>query len=298
MKASYNHKRFFADGSMPDVPKCAPTGRLDARRNSWDHSTVTPTSPDFELRIARTEAERHAAQRLRYEVFVTELGGDGAMVDHRQRLERDLYDAFNDHLILLDRVRGPTLQDRIVGAYRLLRAEQAAAAGQFYSEDEYDLRPLRRSGRSLLELGRSCVHHDYRGGMAMHHLWLGLGAYVRRYGIEIMFGVASFHGREIAPIAAPLSLLHARHLAPPHLRVRAREDAFQRMDLIPPEKIDRAAAMRQVPALIKGYLRLGGFVGDGAFIDHAFNTVDVCLVMDTALLNERRAAIYDAQVAR
>ena len=248
--------------------------------------------PQFRTVLASSDAERRAAQRLRYRVFVEELGGDGALVDHDARLERDAFDPYFDHLLLLDEARRGDIYDRTVGVYRLLRDEQAAQAGQFYSEDEYDLSVLRDSGRRLLELGRSCLDADYRGGAAMFHLWNGLAEYVAGHGIEVLFGVASFHGTDVDALAQPLSLLHARHLAPEPLRVCAQPSHFQRMDLVPPDRIDRRAAMLQVPALIKAYLRLGGFVGDGAFVDHDFNTTDVCLVMDTDRLNATQKAIY------
>ena len=239
----------------------------------------------FDVRLAGSEDEIAAAQRLRYDVFVEELGGDGPLVDHENRLERDRFDPYFDHLIATDTNRG-----EVVGVYRLLRDDQAARAGQFYSEDEYDLSPLRNSGRRLMELGRSCLHPDYRGGPAMFLLWQGLADYVRQHGIEVLFGVASFHGTDPQALAAPLSLLHHRHLAPPELRVRSR--AFQPMDLVPEADLDRRAAMLEVPALIKGYLRLGGFVGEGAYVDHDFNTTDICLVMDSARLNARQAGLY------
>lgn len=245
------------------------------------------TGPGFTVKIAETDEELRAAQALRYEVFVRELGGSGAMVDHDAGLERDRFDPFFDHLIVTDNRTG-----RVVGVYRLLRDDQARAAGQFYSEDEYDLSRLRQSGRRLLELGRSCLHRDYRGGMALYHLWTGLSDYVEAHGIEILFGVASFHGTNIAALAQPLSLLHHQHLAPPALRVRAQPAFFRRMDLIAPEMIDRRRAMLEIPALIKAYLRMGGYVGEGAYIDHAFNTVDVCLILDTAHLNERQRRLY------
>jgi len=124
----------------------------------------------------------------------------------------------------------------------------------------------------------------------MMHLWAALADYVAEHGIEILFGTASFHGTDVRRIAEPLSLLHHRHLAPEPLRVRSRR--FQRMDLIPEPEIDRRAAMRDVPALIKGYLRLGGMVGEGAFVDHDFNTTDICLIMDTARLNAKAAGVY------
>lgn len=244
----------------------------------------------FELRLAATGADLRAAQRLRYEVFVAELGGDGPMVDHEARLEADRFDAHFDHLLLLDRRRPET--DQVIGVYRVMQASGAAAAGQFYSEGEYDLAPLRASGRRLLELGRSCVHRDYRGGTAMMHLWAGLADYIAAHEIEVMFGVASFHGLDPAPLAGPLSLLHHRHLAPPDIRPIARREGYQRMDLIAEADLDRPAAIRATPALIKAYLRLGGFVGQGAYIDRAFNCIDVCLVMDVALIPEKHRAIY------
>lgn len=250
------------------------------------------TGPDstqrgFAVRLARTGADLRAAQALRYDVFVRELGGAGPMVDHTAGLERDRFDPFFDHMLVTDTATGA-----VVGVYRLMREDQARAAGQFYSEEEYDLARLRRSGRRLLELGRSCVHRDYRGGPAMFHLWNGLADYVRDHGIEVLFGVASFHGTDIAALAPPLSLLHHNHMAPPDLRVCARAGQFQRMDLIPAADLDRRAAMVQVPALIKAYLRLGGAVGEGAWIDRAFNTVDVCLVLDTEKLTARQRRIY------
>ncbi|UWQ85239.1 GNAT family N-acetyltransferase [Leisingera caerulea] len=241
--------------------------------------------PEFSVKIAATEEELRAAQALRYDVFVRELGGGGAMVDHDAGLEQDRFDPFFDHMLVTDTAKG-----MVVGVYRLLRDDQAAKAGQFYSEDEYDLSVLKASGRRLLELGRSCLHPDYRGGMAMFHLWSGLAQYVEKHGIEVLFGVASFHGTEPQQLASPLAMLHHKHLAPPELRVRSK--SFQPMDLVAKADLDRKRAMLEIPALIKAYLRLGGFVGEGAYIDHAFNTTDVCLILDTARMNERQRKIY------
>lgn len=245
--------------------------------------------PKFELRLAAGEADIRVAQRLRYEVFVEELGGDGALVDHDARLERDAFDAHYDHLLLIDKARPGA---PAVGVYRLMRDDMVHRVGQFYSESEYDLGVLKASGRRLLELGRSCVQADYRGGAALMHLWRGLLAYVERHRIEVLFGVASFHGIDPAPLAQPLALLHHRYLAPPELRVRALPEHFQPMDLIPDADIDRVAAMRAVPALIKAYLRLGGYVGEGAFIDAPFNTTDVCVVVDIAKVPDKARAMY------
>lgn len=256
---------------------------------------MTGHSPDFEVRLAASEADKVAGQRLRYEVFVEELGGDGPLVDHAARLERDEYDALYDHLLLFDKAAPGA---PAVGVYRLMRSDALAPGESFYSEAEYDLGVLKASGRRLLELGRSCVHPDYRGGGALMALWRGLLGYVEDHGIEVMFGVASFHGTDPLALAAPLSLLHSRHLAPEDVRVRARPEHFQRMDLMPEAGIDRVAAMRAVPALIKSYLRLGGYVGEGAFIDTAFNTIDVCIVVDIGEVPEKMRALYGGGARR
>ncbi|GAB5439094.1 L-ornithine N(alpha)-acyltransferase [Falsiruegeria mediterranea] len=248
------------------------------------------TGPTFTVKIAKTADELLAAQRLRYDVFVRELGGGGEMVDHDRGLEQDRFDPFFDHMLVSDDTTG-----EVVGVYRLLRSEQARALGQFYSEDEYDLSVLKNSGRKLLELGRSCLHPDYRGGMAMFHLWNGLAAYVAEHEVEVLFGVASFHGTDVDALAQPLSMLHHNHLAPEDLRVRTQPQHFVDMNRVAPEGLDRRKAMLEVPALIKAYLRLGGFVGEGAYIDHTFNTTDVCLILDTARMNEKQRRLYTGE---
>lgn len=247
--------------------------------------------PQFDVIFARSAEDLRAAQALRYEVFVEELGGDGTMVDHARRLEIDAFDAHSSHLLLLDRARAGGVERQVVGAYRLLDENGAARAGGFYSAREYDLSALLSSKRKLLELGRSCLHKDYRGGSAMHHLWTALGGYIAAQKTQVLFGVASFHGTDMSRLAAPLSLLHHRHLAPVDLRPIAKPP-FAEMDQIAPEMLDRKAAMVQVPSLIKAYLRLGGCVGQGAYLDHSFNTTDVCLVLDVAQMSEKQRRIY------
>lgn len=253
---------------------------------------MTAEDSPYLVRIATTPQDLTAAQRLRYEVFVAELGGDGPLVDHAARLERDELDPWFDHLVLVDRRVDPASLAHVIGAYRVLPGDRRAQTGRFYSESEYDLGPLLASGRRLLELGRSCVHADHRGGTAMFHLWNGLAEYVLERGIEVLFGVASFHGTDPVALAGPLSWLYHHHLAPPGMRVRALPPDRLEMDLIPAAQLDRKTAMAAIPALIKAYLRLGGFVGDGAWVDRPFNTTDVCLVMDTGQMSARHRDFY------
>ncbi|MEM8788717.1 MAG: GNAT family N-acyltransferase [Pseudomonadota bacterium] len=253
----------------------------------------------YEIRLAATEEDRQAAQRLRYAVFVEEMGAAAADADHTRRLERDAFDIHFDHLIMIDRKAAPADPlDRVVGVYRLLPGARAAAAGGFYSASEYDLAPLMRYGPRAVELGRSCLAAPYRGTVAMHLMWNALAEYVLARDIQILFGVASFPGTDPARIAHGLSFLHHTYLAPPDLRVRARPAGFAAMDRLPVAQVDRLAALGQIPALIKGYLRLGGFVGEGAWIDRNFNTIDVCLLMDTGrMVRKYRDAFVERAAA-
>ncbi len=250
----------------------------------------------FTVRLAECEDDVAAAQRLRYRIFVEEMGAVPSAENAAERRERDRFDPHFEHLLLIDNESDdPEIERGVVGVYRLLRGARAKAGIGFYGAGEYDLTLLENHPRQTLELGRSCVDANHRGGAGMHLLWAGLGQYVGEHDIAIMFGVASFHGADPAPLAQALSYLHHNHLAPPDLRVTAIADNRERMNILAPERIDKTEAMRQIPALIKAYIRLGGFVGDGAYIDHDFNTVDVCLLMDTARMVSRYRKFYTRQ---
>ena len=246
----------------------------------------------YTVRLATDAADIGAALRLRYAVFVEELGASGPGVDHGARIEQDAFDAAFDHLVLIDTAADPQAGNHVVGVYRLLTCERMTQIGRFYSESEFDLSPLKASGRRLLELGRSCIHADHRGGTGMFLLWNALARFVIEREIEILFGAASFPGTDLAALAGPLSLLHHAHLAPEALRVRAQGAGAARPKVLPEAALDRRAALRATPALIKAYLRLGGFVGEGVYVDHAFNTTDVCLVMDTAQMSDKHKEFY------
>ena len=254
--------------------------------------TAKQSEDRYEARLAICEADIASALRLRYRVFVEELGADGPGVDHAARTEQDEFDTVFDHLVLIDRTVDPEQGDHVVGVYRLLPCDRMQQIGRFYSESEFDLTLLKASGRKLLELGRSCIHADHRGGTGMLQLWNALARYVLERDIAIMFGAASFPGTDLGRLAAPLSLLHHAHLAPPSLRVRAHGGGLAQAHLLPADQIDRRAALAATPALIKAYLRLGGFVGEGVYVDHAFNTTDVCLVMDTNQMSQKHRDFY------
>jgi putative hemolysin len=235
------------------------------------------------LRIARTPEELEAAQALRYRVFYREMGAQpdaGAAATGR---DSDRYDAVADHLLVVDHDLGDGA-DAVVGTYRLIRREAADSIGRFYSADEYDITLIERFPGHVLELGRSCVDAAYRGRAAMQLLWRGIAAYVFTHNIDLMFGCASLPGTDVQALAAELTYLHANHLAPEDIRLRALPHRYVDMRRMDPNEIDARQVLVSLPPLIKGYLRLGGFVGDGAVVDHQFNTTDVAIVVQTDLV--------------
>ncbi len=232
----------------------------------------------LEVRLASSEAEVDAVQALRYRVFYEEMNAVPSAEAAARRRDFDRWDAICDHLLVIDRKRGPG-KDPVVGAYRLLRRSQAEANGRFYTAGEYDIANLGAVEGEILELGRSCVDGAYRNRSTIQLLLRGIGAYVRRHDIVLMFGCASLPGVEPRDIALPLSWLYHNRLAPPELRPRALPGRYVSMNLMAPDTIDRRAALADLPPLIKGYLRAGCFVGDGAVIDHQFHTIDVCIVL-------------------
>jgi L-ornithine Nalpha-acyltransferase len=239
----------------------------------------------LEIRLARSSDEVDAAQALRYRVFYEEMGARPTAQVAAERRDRDAFDARCDHLLILDQRRPES--DSVVGTYRLLRRSVAERHGGFYTAGEFDIAPLLAVPGEILELGRSCVDTAYRSKAVMQLLWKGISDYVFHYNIEIMFGCASFPGTDPAEHATPLSYLFHRHMAPPEFRPRAIASRYVKMDILPLAGIDERRALASLPPLIKGYLRLGGFVGDGAVIDHQFGTIDVSVIVVTERVSDK-----------
>jgi putative hemolysin len=246
------------------------------------------------VRIAVAPAEIDAAQALRYRVFYQDMGArpDAAMAATGR--DHDRFDAVADHLLVVDHSIGPG-PEGVVGTYRLIRSEAAAKVGKFYSADEYDLAPVVNFSGQVMELGRSCVHPDHRNRSVMQMLWRGIAAYVFLHRIELMFGCASLPGTEPDAIEDELTYLYYHHLAPPALRLRALPHRYVEMRRIDPDDLDRRQVLGKLPPLIKGYLRLGGFVGEGAVIDAQFNTTDVAVIVKTDLVTEKYYKHYERQ---
>lgn len=241
------------------------------------------------VEVAATSDDVAAAQRLRHRIFYDEMGATPTEEVVRLGRDTDRFDAHCDHLLVID----PSRADApVVGTYRMLRRSVAERCGGFYSEDEYRLGPLLDYPGEVLEVGRSCVDRAYRSRAVMQLLWQGIAAYVQRYRIGLLFGCASLPGTNPAQMRRALAYLHHNFLAPEQLRPRAVPDRYVRLDHIPADRIDAAAAWRELPPLIRGYLRLGGRIGDGAVIDLQFNTIDVCIVLETAQVTEKYLRHY------
>ena len=253
---------------------------------------VKVVAGDFEVRLARNAAEINAAQALRYRVFYEEMQARPTAEVAATRRDVDAFDSVCDHLLVLDRRRGEGPVG-IVGTYRLIRRPAAARMGRFYSSAEYDIQPMIDYPGEVLELGRSCIERDARNTATMQMLWRGIALYAFHYNIQVMFGCASLPGTDPAQHALPLSYLYHHHLAPPEIRVRALAGRYVKMDMLAPGSYDARKAMARVPPLIKGYLRLGGFVGDGAVIDQEFNTTDVFIIVKTELVTEKYIRHYE-----
>lgn len=258
-------------------------------------SVHTIMSPSVIVRLTKDDAEIRAAQRLRYEVFYEEYGAKADPAMQAERLDVDQYDAHAKHLIVIDESHSPP---RIVGTYRLLMQDAAERAGQFYSSQEYDLTPLLTSGGRLLELGRSCVLPAYRTRPILQLLWQGIADYVSDHNIDLLFGCASLHGTNIEENARQLSYLYHYHRAPEDLRPRALESRFIDMNIIPKDRLNVKKAFAELPPLVKGYLRVGASIGEGAVIDEQFNTTDICIMMHTSLIDSRYRRHYERKIQK
>lgn len=243
------------------------------------------------VRLARGTDEIEASQALRYRVFYEEMAAHPTDAMRRVRRDFDEFDPICDHLLVLDYDRGDGAQ-AVVGSYRLLRREIALRNRGFYSAAEYDISPLLRYPEKVLELGRSCVDADYRSGPTMQLLWQGITAYIVHHDISVMFGCASITGTDPLEHAELLSYLYHYHLAPPAVRPKALAERRVDMNFMPAEQVDQRRARSALPPLIKGYLRLGGCIGDGAVVDDQFNTTDVCVVVNTELVTDRYLRHY------
>jgi len=256
------------------------------------------------LRQGQTADEIAACQRLRYRVFYEEMNARADESTSALKMDCDHFDMICDHLLVVH--RGQSQHDgaillsdgELIGTYRLLRQDIAEAHGGFYTQSEFDIAPLisRHSSLRFLELGRSCVLKPFRTKPVVELLWQGIWNYVRAHRMNVMLGCASLEGTDPDAHALALSFL-AEATAPPEWNVRALPGRFVNMRRMPPDKIDKRRALNALPPLIKGYLRLGCYIGEGAVLDLQFNTIDVLIILPVAAINSRYFTHFGAPVS-
>lgn len=260
--------------------------------------TKLPYDPDkIQVRLATSAEEIRAAQALRYQVFYEEYGAKPNEEMLREKRDIDDFDDITDHLIVIDNDL-PKGAEQIIGTYRLLRRAVAEKHGQFYTSDEYNIQPLLDNEPDLLELGRSCVLPDYRTRPILQKLWEGIAHYVADHNIGLMFGCASLHGTNIEALSEQLAYLHHFHRADDKLCPRAIDERYVDMNLHAKDDLDVKKVFISLPPLIKGYIRLGASIGDGAVVDEQFNTTDVCIVMPTAQVTDKYIKHYERKTQK
>ncbi len=261
--------------------------------NIENNNQILVQSGNFIARLHHDDANILKAQQLRYEIFYEELKANNPPSN---RLDIDEYDNICDHLCVFDISSGAEV---MCGTYRLLRKEQCNNQN-FYSASEYDIKKILAYHGNICEMGRSCVKLEYRTKPVMELLWRAIGSYVLHYKIDLMFGCASFAGTDFAAIHDDLAYLQAYHLADSSIcpMVIASENSRElpKSDLNLSAK-EQLRAFNKLPALIKGYLRLGGKIGQGAYIDYNFNTIDVFIMVATDKVQTKYYEHYTKHVA-
>jgi L-ornithine Nalpha-acyltransferase len=292
--------RTASGGHVPN-----PVMRDFLRATQWlkQESASLGRCGSLEVRLARGPLDLWRAQRLRYKVFYEELAARPDLRSLILRCDADRYDPISDHLLVIDHeASGPFGQKRqkIVGTYRLLRQDVAERHGGFYTQGEFNIAPLlaAHQGRRFLELGRSCVLAPYRTKKTVELLWHGIWAYVRRHSIDVMIGCASFEGTDPARHALALSFLHHHARAEQGWRASAHGHSAAPCPLLPAEMVDPRVALRALPPLVKGYLKVGARFGDGAVVDRQFGTTDVLVVLPVAAIAARYLDYYGAEGER
>lgn len=227
----------------------------------------------YTVALARSEEEVRETQRLRYKVFVGELGAQIRSCTPHHDIDR--YDPFCDHLIVRENDA-----DRIVGTYRILSPDAARRAGSYYSENEFFLSRLRNLRSRMVEAGRSCIHPDYRSGAVITLLWAGLAEYMVTRNYEYLMGCASIGMADGGHNAANLfAHIGPANMAPAEYRVFPRHGLpFERLATQQPALI---------PPLIKGYLRVGAWVCGEPAWDPYFNTADLLMLLPMSRMNPR-----------
>lgn len=237
---------------------------------------------DYEIKIATDSSDIEKALRLRFEVFKLEMG-NALDRDFNRRLDVDEYDKFCEHLIVIDKSN-----NQVVGTYRLLFSSKADKRIGFYSEKFFNITNIKKLNKEMLELGRSCVHKDYRDHLVINLLWSGIARYIQEHNVKYLFGSVRLATTDPKEVSMAFNLIRKRYYASPRFRVKPwPQNSFKGLDedieLKNPREI-----LRQLPALVKGYLRLGVKVCGLPAMNPDFGSVVLFILLDL----ERMAPSY------
>jgi putative hemolysin len=237
----------------------------------------------FLVKIAETEQEVTAAQRLRFEVFNREMN-EGLSSSWHTELDQDQYDEYADHLIVIDKNKD---KDKVVGTYRMLKKSIADSNGGFYSEGEFDLTNLKKLPVEILEMGRSCVDKHYRSNGVINYLWAGIVKYLELHEVKYLFGCGSLHTHDVDEVSEIYSYLKSKYYAEEKYRVYPSQKC-----IIPGLRDDvdisnTRTIMKKIPPLLKGYFRLGALICGEPALDVEFGTTDFFILLPTDQITKR-----------
>ena len=243
---------------------------------------------NFVIKLAEKKSELKQAQALRYSVFYKEKKAKPSIPKKILGLDYDKVDIFADHLIVIH--KGITDQkNKIIGTYRLIRGDVSANFGGFYTSSEFNLSNILNSYKhsQILELGRSCVHKNYRNGSIMNLLWKAIAQYIKLYGIKILLGCASFPGTNVNKFSSQLCYLRENFSLPDDLSVVSLDNNIHQAYATKNYIVNGPRTFAKLPPLLKGYLRVGGKVSDSFYVDYNFNTIDLCVVVKTSSIDKK-----------
>ncbi len=253
----------------------------------------------FELRLSSNDKELKKIQRLRYKIFYKE---GHAIADRLSTiLRRDIcpFDSVCDHLYVVDteaKSKRGFKKAKVVGTYRLLRGDTAALHSRFYGQSEFDLTSIiaRHPETRLLELGRSCVHPDYRAKRVIELLWRGLWLYAKHHRIDVLIGCASLPTTDAEKAAGPLEILRRHASLPADWQVTPLPGREANITSLADNVLDDRQTLASLPPLLKAYLRAGARFSHGAVVDRQFGTIDVFAVMPMTEIDKRYLAHFGA----
>lgn len=240
-------------------------------------------NPNLILKKAEGVKEIEAALKLRFEVFNLELM-EGIASSYLTGMDRDEYDDFCDHLIVVDQA-----QDLVVGTYRLLPGRRAEKGPGYYSEKEFEMSALKEAGGEKLELGRACVHRDYRDSWVLNLMWTGIALYIDHYNINHVFGCGSIHTTDSLAVSSIYAYLKDKYLVEERFRVTPRKEI---PGFNPRAAVDEFTVLQELSPLLSAYLRLGAQIGGEPALDEEFRVADFFILLHREKLLDRYQRRY------